>query len=222
MGKRHRKQDSESLTNALTRDGAVGKTDGFRDGDSRRASASDFALPTPTPFWRMVFLPTLAAAALVASVWFYTRPVESSPRPKPNPGRMAWNPTTEEDHLVEAFTTARNKDMKATTNLAPDPTFDDKPVSEAEGDAKQSHHLLHRAKKIIAIHAGEPGEDKNWLNTPHRYTLTTRLEGSTPKVAVQVGNRVATPSSLFIINPDIIVEVRDGKIHALRAELPWK
>ena len=120
---------------------------------------------------------------------------------------------------MDAFRYARNEDVNSSLNLAPEPVFDDKPVSEAEGEAMQSHYLLHRARKIVAIREGEPGKNTAWVNTRHRYTLTTRLQGSAPKVAVKVGDRVGTPSGLFIIDPDIVVEVREGKIHALRAEL---
>ena len=181
--------------------------------------------PTPpqTPFWRVVTLPTLAALAVVASVWFYTHSAEEhKPQPKRPPAKKArpkWEPTTEEDRLVDAFRKARNEDVKATLNLAPEPTFDDKPVSEAERDAKQSHYFLHRVREVVAIRSGEPGKGTAWLDTPHRYTLTTRVSGTTPKVTVKVGDRVGFPTELSIMHPDIVVEVHKGKIHALRAEL---
>ena len=133
---------------------------------------------------------------------------------------MAADAPTEEDRLVDAFRNARNENAKATSNLAPDPVFDDKPVSEAEEDAMQAGYFLHGARQIVAIRAGEFDEkQRTWLKTPHRYTLTTRIQGSTPKVAVKVGGRVEAPRGLFMIDPDIVVEVRDGKIHALRADL---
>ena len=191
-----------------------------RNHDSRSEATPTLVLPTPTPFWRVVFLPTLAAAALVASVWFYTLPAANSKLTPAKAARAAWEPTTEEDRLVEAFRAARNEDVKATLNLAPEPTFDDKPVSEAEGEAMQSHYLLHRVRQIVAVHSGEPGEGKAWLDTPHRYTLTTRFGGTAPKVAVKVGDRVGPPTELSMLHPAIVVEVRDGKIHALRAEHP--
>lgn len=177
--------------------------------------------PPRTPFWQVVVLPTLGAMTLVASVWFYTRPVEEPPSPGERSSktvRISWNASTDEDRLVEAFQKARNKDGKSTLNLAPDPVFDDKPVSEAEAEALQSHYILHRVKRVVAIRAGEPGKGTKWLPTPHRYTLTTKVGVATPKVAVQVGDRIEAPN-LIITNPDIIVEVRNGKIHALRAEI---
>ena len=180
--------------------------------------------PTPpeTPFWQVVALPTLAALVAVASVWFYPHPTEK-PNPEKRPpakkARPSWEPTTEEDRLVDAFRKARNGDAKATLNLAPEPVFDDEPVSEAEGDAKQSHYILHRVRQVVAVRSGEPGKGKDWLDTTHRYTLTTRVSGTAPKVTVKVGDRVGFPTELSIMHPDIVVEVRGGKIHALRAEL---
>jgi hypothetical protein len=179
-------------------------------------------LPPPTPFWRVVTLPTLAALAVVASVWFYLHSAEKprilAKRPPAKKVRAAWKPITEKDRLVDAFRKARNVDAKSTLNLAPDPVFDGKPVSEAEGEAMQAHYILHRIRQIVAIRSGEPGEGMAWLDT-HRYTLKTREPANAPKVAVKVGDRVGPLRGLTMLNPDIVVEVRDGKIHALRAEL---
>ena len=179
----------------------------------RPQSGTPDAAPAPpqTPFWRVVALPTLGAIALVASVWFYTQSAMNA--------RPQSDLTEEEDRLVDAFRKARNEDGKSTLNLAPEPTIDRNPVSEDEWEAMQSHYILHRVKRVIAIRAGEPGKGTKWLKTPHRYTLTTKVGIATPKVAVKVGDRVEAPSSLLITNPDIVVEVRDGKIHALRAEI---
>ena len=187
-----------------------------------QVAASPSPSAAPTPFWRIVALPTLGAMALVASLWAYTRPTEkpvSNERRPETVVREALEPTTADDRLVVAFLKARNADVKSTLNLAPAPVFDGKPVSEAEGEAMQASYFLHRARKIVAIHVGEPGKGEAWLNTPNHYTLTTRASGTTPKVAVKVGDRVDTPSELSMLNPDIVVEVRNGKIHALRAEL---
>ena len=177
----------------------------------------------PVPFWRVVALPTLAAAALVASVWFYLHtpetPAERHPAKKARP---EWAPTTEADRLVDAFRTARNEDAESSLNLAPDPVFDDKPVGENEGEAMHAAYILHRVRKIVEISAGEPVKGGGWWDTPRRYTLATRGQYSAPKVAIEIAGRVQTPASLFIIDPDIVVEVRDGKIHALRAEMPRK
>ena len=188
----------------------------------KRGTTSATPTPPQTPFWRVVALPTLAALAVVAGVWFYTHSAaEADPKQRPAAKKAPtkWDPTTEEDRFVDAFRKARNEDGKSTLNLAPDPVFDDKPVSEVERDAKQSHYILHRVRQVIAIRAGEPGKGTDWLDTPHRYTLTTRVSGTTPKVAVKVGDRVGFPTELSIMHPDIVVEVREGKIHAMRAEL---
>jgi hypothetical protein len=174
----------------------------------------------PAPFWRVVTLPTLAAALLVASMWLYLRTAQTpAERPVPLEGRAAWEPATEDERLVDAFRKARNEDAESTLHLAPDPVFDGKPVSEAEGEALQAAYLLRRVRQIVGVRAGEPGQGSAWLNTPGRYTLATHGGGSTPKVAVKVGNRVEAPASLFVIDPDIVVEVRDGLIQALRAEM---
>jgi hypothetical protein len=178
-------------------------------------------LPPPVPFWRVVALPTLAAAALVASVWFYLKTPEQ-PNRVVLTGRPTSGPITDEFRLVDAFRTSRNADAKSTLNLAPEPVFDDKPVGEEEGEAMHATYILHRVREVVDISAGEPVKGGGWLDTPRRYTLATRGQYNAPKVAVEIAGRVQSPASLFIIDPDIVVEVRDGKIHALRTEMPWK
>jgi len=48
----------------------------------------------------------------------------------------------------------------------------------------------------------------------------TRVQGSTPALRVRNDKgEVDAPRRLFIINPDLVVEVSGGKIHGVRAEL---
>lgn len=104
--------------------------------------------------------------------------------------------------------------------LGPAAVFDETPVEEAEADARQADFFLRHPKlHITAVRRGEVVGGKI-IGTPGRYILTTRIEGSTPPLRIRNDKGIVeSPSRLFMMNPDLVVELRDGKVAALRAEL---
>lgn len=132
-----------------------------------------------------------------------------------------WAPTTEDDNKVDAFIRQRGDNSTGgTALLAPDPRFDENtPVTQKEADAMHAGFFLHRCAKVIKVRSGEPDSESGWLTTPNRYTLAVQVTGVTPQLRIKSGEKVDFPSRLSIVDPDIVVEIRDGKIFALRAEL---
>jgi hypothetical protein len=137
----------------------------------------------------------------------------------PQPG---WWDSLEEGRLIHRFAGLVNlRDDRALDLLGPGPVFDDEPVSEKVAEARQADFYLHCAElKILTIRRGEPGPGDTWLQTPGRYTLVTDVKGSTPPLRVRNDKgEVESPSRLFMINPDLVVEVVDGKVRGVRPEL---
>ena len=170
--------------------------------------------PPPTNRWLGVLV---AGALIVATLVVVNWPRDKAGKPK--------NEITAGQPLEEVVVRFRERieagDPTAKDLLGPAPVFNDVPVSEAEADARQAEFYLRRPElKILAIYPGEPDAQGKRKATPNRYTLVTKVSGSTPPLRIRnARGEVESPSQLFIINPDLVIEVRDGKIHALRAEL---
>jgi hypothetical protein len=140
----------------------------------------------------------------------------------PNDRITAFEAITNDEKILRQFAvlTNRGRTVGSRALLGPPPVFNDDPVSETEADARQAHYYLHNDPGIVSIRRGEPGPGNRWLNTPGRYTLVSFVQGSTPALRVRnVRGEVESPSKLFIINPDLVVEIREGKIQGIRAEL---
>lgn len=137
-------------------------------------------------------------------------------------GVVAWQARQSEsdERVIARFTRWRNEgDQRALELLGPAPVFDDVPVSEKVAEARQTDHLLRaREMTITAIRRGEPDRSTGKIKpSAGRYTLVTRMQGSAPPIRVRNDRgEVEPPASLFIMHPDLVVEVIDGKIHGLR------
>lgn len=134
-----------------------------------------------------------------------------------------WAPGDAPDRALDTFVQKVNeRDRSALDLLGPEPVFDDTPVSEQEADARQaSFYLRQPGLRVLAIRRGDPGKKRSKGDPPRAvYTLVTRVQGSTPPLTVRSKNGVVeSPSRLFMIDPDLVVEVRDGKVHGVRPEL---
>jgi hypothetical protein len=159
----------------------------------------------------------LVPAALLAygGVWLMTmKPRDEGGRP---PG---WTPVTAADRVIDSFARKVNaKDREALGLLGPEPVFDEEPVSDEEAEARQTAYCLRRPElRVVGIRRGEPGVKRKKGDPPRDiYTLATKLQGSTPPLRIrdEKGN-VGSPSRLFVVDLDLVVEVKDGKIHGIR------
>jgi hypothetical protein len=166
--------------------------------------------------WRWLLVP--AALLAYGGFWLATM----SPRRDGETFR-GWAPVDAADWVVNDFCVKANQlDRSALDLLGPEPVFDDQPVSEAEADARQADFYLRRPElRVLGIRRGEPGKKRKKGDPPRDvYTLVTKVQGSTPPLTVRNANGlVESPSRLFLIDPDIVVEVKGGKIHGVRPEL---
>jgi hypothetical protein len=139
------------------------------------------------------------------------------------PGRWVppeWAPASAEDRLIDAFVRGRRAgDRKALGLLGSPPVPAGPAVSEAEAEVLQADSFLRADLKIVEVWPGEPDGTGRQKPAPGLYTLVTKGANVSPPLAVRVGDKVVPPSQRFMTNPDLVVEVRGGKIYAVRAEL---
>jgi hypothetical protein len=99
-------------------------------------------------------------------------------------------------------------DPRADDLLGPAPVIPDEPVSEAEADRLDAEVLLHGRLQIKDVRA----EDGSHL------ALAAQGSYSARPLQVQTASGVER-SQRVLTNPDIIVEVRDGKLYGVRLQL---
>ena len=134
------------------------------------------------------------------------------PAPKPresdDPGRA----------VIAAYSEALLRGADVSPYLGTAAEFDDEPVSEEEAEARYADYYLRMKGLFVrGVVAGEPGGDGEIREAPGRYTLATKAQGSTPPLRIRNGaGEVEAPARLFIMNPTLVVEVREGKIHGVR------
>jgi hypothetical protein len=134
----------------------------------------------------------------------------------------AWEPKSDEDKLVDRFVKLRQKgDPAAFGLLANDPQFTDKPVPEADAERLHTDYFLRAGElKIVAVYAGEPDGSGGQSAAPHRYTLVTKGGVATPPHAIAQAGRTDPPSQRIVSNPELVLDVKGGKIVGVRTELP--
>jgi hypothetical protein len=135
---------------------------------------------------------------------------------KPQP----WKPLTEEERIIDRFFTLHeNGDKAALEQLCPAPVFDDEPVSEKTAEARQTDFFLRSDLRFRDLWRGEPDGKGGQRDVPGRFTIVTKGSASAPKLRIRTERGVDPPSQLMMSSPDLVVEVRKGKIYGLRAEL---
>ncbi len=92
-------------------------------------------------------------------------------------------------------------------------------MSEQTASARQTDYFLRADLRILDVLPGEPDDKGRQRAAPGRFTLVTKGNASCAGLERPhgKGHRTAPPS--LMVNPDLVVEVRDGKIHGLRAEM---
>jgi hypothetical protein len=124
-----------------------------------------------------------------------------------------WEALSAADRVIDAFVSARrNGGEQALELLGPAPVFPEQGVSEAEAERLQTESFLRADLKFVDVWRGEP-------DVPGRYTLATRGNVSAPPLRIQTAKGVDPPSQRFMTNPDLVVEVRGGKVYGVRSEL---
>jgi len=114
-----------------------------------------------------------------------------------------------EMQLCEKYRMLKNDgNPEAGKLLTPLPAVPVDPISQEEADRLQANCFLHQDIRILAVR-GAPSS---------RFVLVTEGNVSAPTLQVRSGTRVDRIQRAMI-SPDLIVEVRDGIIHGIRAEM---
>ncbi len=136
--------------------------------------------------------------------------------------RKEWVPQSQDDHLIDAFARLRNTDSPdawALLGLGKTVMLPDRPLREDEERVLTAELLLRSdGLRIFDVRPGEPDGNGGQVQQPGRYTFITRGSASTPLYQVLRGKKV-TNAQRLVTAPDVVVELRDGKLHALRAQL---
>jgi hypothetical protein len=139
-----------------------------------------------------------------------------SKRWKPEP----WTPRTAEEHVIDRFFSLRQAGDKSALDLLREaPVFDDVPVKKETADRRQTDFFLRSDLRFRDVWRGEPDGNGGQKAMPGRYTIVTKGNASSPNLRIRTESGVEPPSQLMMANPDLVVEVHDGKICGVRAEL---
>jgi hypothetical protein len=96
--------------------------------------------------------------------------------------------------------------------LLPRPAWPEEAVAQEEADHLQADLFLREVPLIEGMRP-EPGAGDA------RFILMTQGNVAAPPLSVRTANNNVERSQRTMTNPEIIVEIRDGKVRALRAQL---
>lgn len=126
----------------------------------------------------------------------------------PNTARKAEIADPKRD-LCERFRMLKNAaDPSAADFLAPLPVQPNEPISETEAARFQAECFLRQELRILAVRR----------SSKDRLVLVTKGNVSAPTLEVRTARGVDRVQRTMV-NPDLIVEVREGKIRGIRAEM---
>jgi hypothetical protein len=135
---------------------------------------------------------------------------------KPQP----WEPATADDGVIDRFFTLRKAgDKKALELLGPAAVFDDEPVSEKTAAARQTDFCLRSDLQLRDIWRGEPDGNGGQRSTARCYTIVTKGNASSPPLNIRTNRGIQMQVQEHLSSPDLVVEVRDGKVYGVRTEL---
>jgi hypothetical protein len=117
------------------------------------------------------------------------------------------------DPVCEAFMQLKNaKDAAADDLLGPLPPVPSDPVTEEEADRLDTDYVLHSPLYIIAVRPDTAAS----VGKPSRCVLVVKGTFSCRPLRVRGSE---SHSQRHLVNPDLIVEVRDGKLYGVRAQV---
>jgi len=114
-----------------------------------------------------------------------------------------------EMQLCEKYKVLKNAgDSSADQLLAALPAMPAEPISQEEAERFQADCFLHQDIRILSVH----------LASSNQFVLVTKGNVSAPTLQIRTAKGVDRVQRTMV-NPDLIVEVRDGKIHGIRAKM---
>ena len=128
----------------------------------------------------------------------------------PLTGDWSQTPVTDEEHICARFVRLKNADDPAAFELlGPAPAVPDGPVTKAQADRMQTDFFLRQD-----VHFTGVGRDKR----TGALVLYAKGNVSAPTMPVQTANGVES-AQRTMSNPDLTVEVRDGRICGVSSDL---
>jgi hypothetical protein len=166
------------------------------------------AAPPRRTWWWLLPLGGLAVAAGVAFFFLGRLGLSSEPEPaKPSAPPV--------DAAVKEFARLKNAhDPAANDLLAPEPEVPAEPVSEAEKERLDANFILRRPFEVSAIRVLADG-----ATGVRRYVLVIEGGVASQPMSWHTAAGKVEKGQRLLNNPDVVVEVRDGKIHGVRAGL---
>lgn len=161
-------------------------------------------------FWAFLGLAVLGA---LAGFWV-TRPDNKGGN------REGWEPVTDQDEIVQRFVQWHNTgDPRARELLGRTPSVPEEPITPEEADRLQTDFFLRNPGKIVDVWRREHLGGGQWRPLPgNQYLLVVEGGFASPRIPVREDGHVHRGQRV-LKNPDLIVEVRDGKLYGVRAQI---
>jgi hypothetical protein len=168
---------------------------------------------------RRPWAPWLAAGALLAVLaggafawqWWSARATPANAPGGPANDDWSQAPVTDAERLCADFVRLKNAhDPAAAALLGPTPTVPPGPVTRAEADRIETDLFLRQELRVVGARRGR---------TPGMLVLATKGNVSAPRLLVRDGAAAPETEQRTMSNPDLTIEVRDGKIYGTRAAL---
>jgi len=120
--------------------------------------------------------------------------------------------TSEEEALCRRFMDLKNAgDSRADELLTPAPVAPKTPVTEDEGRRLDAQFIARNRFQVLEVRR-HPGSTKLNSAGPRRFVLILKGGCASEPLTIKTATGVEE-SQRFLLDPDLIVEVRDGKIH---------
>jgi hypothetical protein len=133
----------------------------------------------------------------------------------------AWAPATEKENVLDRFVKLRNAGDPSAEQLLPRKEgLPEQPVPEAEWLRLSLDRALREpGLKVAHVCRGEPDGEGGLKDVPGRWTLVTSGSFSGPPFSVrEPDGRVSVNCQKHYSDSAVIVEVKGGKVHGVRAE----
>jgi hypothetical protein len=119
------------------------------------------------------------------------------------------------DSLVQQFARLKNAgDNTANDLIAPGPDLSQTVIEEEDKPAFDAAFVLHEPSQIVEIIPDDP------TALFPRFAFVLKGGFATPKVTIRNKNGLQAGSQRILSNPEVLVEVREGRIHPLKVGLP--
>jgi hypothetical protein len=124
-----------------------------------------------------------------------------------------------EEKLLDRFVNLHNAgDPDAASLLGPEPRVLDRPLSPDEARKLQTEFFLRQKTEIKEFSRKRFTSGRRRTLPEGQFVLVVKGQFTAPAMEVRTEKGVRTKQAM-LYNPDLIVEVKGGKIHGVRAEL---